>query len=389
MTCVGALALTALDRGLLGSAWPQMRGELHATSAQYGSLVSAFSITYALAAPLYGRLLDRYGMARIFVTCICAWTLCSVATGFAHTFRQLVLLRILLGVFEAVSLPAIGWAYAAFLPAEERPLGTALTQIGLTGGSIGAVLLAGWSAERGQWRSAFLFTGIVSAVWIIAWAVVAHRRVDERRLQQSTTPPTPLLRLLMRADTWTLIVASLFTMPIYSLWTNWTTIFLVRDRGMTPAAANLELAWLPPLCAIAGGIAGGVVATRLSRERSPQRGRFIVFASASILLPATLFAFTSHHAIMSAIGIGLSLFITLCMSVNLYAMAADLCGAENAGLMFALLTMSYGFMQTFVSPLIGRWVDRHSFTAVAIGASLLPFIATALLRSTVTHSPEP
>ena len=46
-------------------------------------------------------------------------------------------------------------------------------------------------------------------------------------------------------------------MIAYTLWTNWTTIFLVSEHGLSQKDANWHFAWIPPVFASLGGLSGG------------------------------------------------------------------------------------------------------------------------------------
>jgi hypothetical protein len=178
-------------------------------------------------------------------------------------------------------------------------------------------------------------------------------------------------------------------MPLYSLWTNWTTVYLVRERGLTASAANLHFAWIPPVLATLGGLVGGTLALRGARAGHPvQTARFRVclWAAIALLLTATI-------PILPTAGwatalIGMSFFATLCISVNVYAMALDLFGTAHASCVFAMLTATYGLMQTVISPLIGSWVDHHSFTAVCILGAITPLCGIGILYAVVFRKEE-
>ena len=57
-----ANALNFMDRQILAALAPQLKQEFHITNAGYGDVLFAFSICYALAAPLAGLLIDRVGL---------------------------------------------------------------------------------------------------------------------------------------------------------------------------------------------------------------------------------------------------------------------------------------------------------------------------------------
>ena len=71
--------------------------------------------------------------------------------------------------------------------------------------------------------------------------------------------------------------------------------------------------------------------------------------------------------------------MAVAMSANIYAMPLDLFGASRAAFAVSVLTASYGLMQTVVSPLFGRLIDRVGFGAVCGLAGLLPLASLGVL----------
>ena len=375
-----ALCITALDRNLLAAVWPAIQTQLSLTNAQYGVLVAGFSLAYGIGAPIMGFLLDRYGLTRVAVTAVGVWSLCAIATAFATSFKGLLICRILLGCAEAASLPSAGKAYAIYLSPAERSLGTAATQVALTIGSVAATLLAGALVMSFGWPSTFLIAGPLGLLWIPIWLRMSSKYPVQSMSSGPGGGTVSVGNLLRVPGMWALIAANLLTMPLYSLWTNWTTVYLVRERGLSATAANLHFAWIPPVLATLGGALGGWLSLRGAREgRSVQRSRFRVclWAAMALLLTAAIPVLPSVR--WATAGIGFSFFCTLCISVNVYAMALDLFGITRAAFAFSLLTGIYGLMQTAISPLIGLWVDHHSFSAVCILGALTPICGIGVL----------
>lgn len=385
-TIVLALGLTALDRNLLAAVWPAVQIQLKSNNAQYGILVAGFSLSYGLCAPLMGYLLDRFGVNRVAITAIAVWSLSGIATAFASSFSALLLCRIVLGCAESAALPSAGKTYATYLSPSERSLGTAATQIGLTLGSIAATLLAGVLTVRYGWQSVFWVAGPLGFVWIPLWLWIStgEKSPSSNTEVTSSKKTGATVALLARPGVWALVAASLLTMPLYSLWTNWTTVYLVRERGLSMSAANLHVAWIPPFFACLGGISGGWFPMHLTRRGMPfQKARFLVCLWAAMLLLSTATIPTLSSVRWVTVGIDLSFFLTLCISVNIYAMALDLFGTDHAGFVFSLLTAIYGLMQTAISPLIGLWIDHHNFHAVCIIGSVTPICGVGVLYQTV------
>ena len=98
---VFALASTwnYLDRNILAAAVPRVRAEFHLSNTEYGWVLSAFSLAYALASPATGWLLDRLGVEIAMAWAVVLWSAMSVLGGLSRGFGQLLGARTLLGAF--------------------------------------------------------------------------------------------------------------------------------------------------------------------------------------------------------------------------------------------------------------------------------------------------
>jgi ACS family hexuronate transporter-like MFS transporter len=169
-------------------------------------------------------------------------------------------------------------------------------------------------------------------------------------------------------------------MTVYSLWMNWTTVFLVSAHGLTMADANRQFAWIPPVFASLGGLSGGWLSMRWAKAGvGLYTARFRVCVIGAIALTTTvLVPFVPGAALATAL-ISLSFFMAVAMSVNIYAMPLDLFGARRAAFAVSVLTASYGLMQTVASPIFGWLIDRFGFGAVCGLCGVLPLLSLALL----------
>lgn len=381
---IGVIALSStlnyLDRQMLPALAPLLRHELNLSNADYGLLLSAFSIAYAVSAPLSGLLVDRLGLDRGILLVVALWSLAGAGTGLAAGFAGLLIFRGALGVAQAGGVPATGKAAAVYLPPRERALGTAATQIGLSAGAICAPLLVGWLTAGWGWRSAFIVTGLAGLLWLPLWLVVSRRVPPAGAVGESA--PLTAGGVLRDRRLWGLVIATILYMTLYSLWSNWTTLYLVEARGLTQQAANRTLAWIPPVFANLGGLFGGWLALRwIRRGTAVLAARMRVsWLSAAALLATAAIPLMPSTGLATAL-ICLSFFWVTAMSVNVYAMPLDIFGAQRAALAVSMLTGAYGLMQTFVSPLIGAAVDHYGFGVVCAAGSVLPLAAVAVLRA--------
>jgi ACS family hexuronate transporter-like MFS transporter len=256
-----ATALNYLDRQLLAALAPSLKSEFHLSNEQYGLILLAFSLAYAAAAPASGLVIDRIGLTAGISLAVAGWSGAGMLTGLVTSFPALLACRGALGATEAAAIPAFGKANAVYLPAREFALGTAVNQIGISIGGIAAPLIAASVAVVYGWRAAFVACGAAGLLWIPFWLYTA-RRIPS---QAVSVRGGGVKGMLGDRRFWGLVIANVLYMTTYTLWTNWTTLYFVDARGMMQADANTRFAWIPPVFATAGGLAGGALAFRTIR----------------------------------------------------------------------------------------------------------------------------
>lgn len=374
-----ANALNFMDRQILAALAPDLMREFGITAAGFGDVLLAFSLCYALAAPAAGLLIDRIGLRWGGAVVVGFWSLAGMATGLTSSLAGLTLCRAALGIGEAGGVPSTGKASALYLPPRERGLGGALFQSGLTLGAILAPLLAQTISRFYGWRAAFVILGAAGFLWIPLWFSV-HKRVP---LAEPERGEASLAARGVMADRrfWALLAANVLLMSVYSLWVNWTTVFLVRAHHLSQAQANYTFAWIPPMFATAGGLFGGWLTLKWARAgQDVTRARMrAILVGSLLLLAGVAVPFMPSPALATAF-ICLSFFACLSSSVNIYALPLDLFGARSAAFAVAGLTSAYGLLQGVFSAVAGRVVDRYGFTPLCVAVALLPITSWLVLH---------
>jgi ACS family hexuronate transporter-like MFS transporter len=372
-------AVNYLDRQSLATLAPLVRAEFHLSNTQYGLILTAFSITYMASAPFAGMLIDGIGLNRAISLAVGLWSCAGISTGFTRGLGGLVGCRAVLGIGEAAGVPASGKAIHQYLRPAERALGNALSQAGLSLGMILAPPIATWLAVRGGWRQAFVVTGALGLAWIPLWNWAARW----------TSPPGPAETgrkacptVLRDRRLWAFVAANALGMIGYSLWTNWTTLYLVEAHGLTLVEAAWY-AWIPPLAAMLGGFAGGWLSLRLmKRGLAAVAARFRVCLAASVVALATAAIPAAPTPAWASAGISLSIFAVAAFSVNMYTLPLDVFGGARAAFAVSLLVASYGGLQALISPAFGKVIDVYGYAPLAMAASLAPLAACAVLWGT-------
>jgi ACS family hexuronate transporter-like MFS transporter len=370
-------AINYLDRQTFATLAPTLRDQFHLTAEQYGIVIGIFSIAYAASALFAGAWIDRAGLNLAASWAIGLWSCAGIATGLTRGLGSLMACRTVLGVAEAAGIPAAGKAIHQYLRPGERAMGNAVNQAGVSVGLIAAPPFAAWIAVAYGWRAAFAVTGALGLLWIPLWNWTARR---------AAVAPAPRAdwrggaKLLRDRRLWSFVLANALTMVGYSLWTNWTMLYLVDVHRLSLRQAA-GYAWIPPVFALLGGFAGGWLSLRLTRRglaAPAARFRACIAAASLSLLTAAIPAAPAPG--WTTAGIALSFFAVSAQSANVYSLPLDVFGASQAAFGVAALVASYGAMQAIVSPLFGWIQQNHGYAPLTWIAAVTPAAACGVLR---------
>ena len=381
--CVFALASTwnYLDRQLLSAAAPRVKAEFHLSNAGYGWVVAAFGLAYALASPALGWFLDWIGLEVGICWAVGFWSLAAMICGWTRTFGQLVFSRVLLGIGESAGVPAAGKVNTIYLEPENRALGAAVTQVGITIGGVAAPLVMNGFID---WRSPFFICGALGFAWIPLWLGV-RRAVKPIAIVPPRT--TGGFELFADRRLTLLAAANILWMVGYAFWSSWTTVYLAETFHLDTRQAN-AYAWFPPAAATAGGFFGGWLSRRFIGQGAPAaQSRISAIGFSSIGCLVSIVGPFCHSPLVLTIVAGASYFWTLAGSVNLYTIPLDIWGGERAGMAISFLVFAYGLLTLGISPLIGAVVDRFGFGPVCWMIAIPPAFAWLLLKK-IRGGPE-
>jgi ACS family hexuronate transporter-like MFS transporter len=374
--------LNYLDRSLLPAVAPSLKAEFHLSNYEYGQILFVFSIVYSVVAPFAGMFIDRVGLNTAVCLAVLVWSIASAATGLTHTIAGLVASRALLGIAEAAGVPGYGKANAMYLAPRELAIGSALNQLGISIGLAAAPLVIAAIAPRYGWRAAFVVCAAVGLLWLPLW-LLTSKKIPATVLPSSAVHLS-IRELLRDRRLWGLVFGTVFIMGLYTLWTNWTTLYFVTQWHLTQEAANSRFAWIPPIFAIVGGFVGAWMAFHwIHRGMDPVAARIrVCWICAACACAATVAVPFSPSMMIANIAISISAFWAICASTNLYAMPIDMFGPGRAAFGVAVLTFAYGLMQAFFSLGIGKIVDHVGFSTVCFVMAGLPFVGVGVLRAT-------
>jgi len=166
-----ATIMQALDTTIANVALPHMQGSMSATQDQISWVLTSYIVAAAIFLPLTGFLSDRFGRKRLFIWSVIGFTITSMLCGAAQNLPQIVLFRLLQGVFGAALVPLSQSVLLDAYPREKHGSAMAMWGMGVMLGPILGPTLGGWLTEYYNWRWVFYINlpfGILALIGIMA-----------------------------------------------------------------------------------------------------------------------------------------------------------------------------------------------------------------------------
>jgi MFS transporter, DHA2 family, multidrug resistance protein len=163
--CVSlATLMQALDTTIANVALPHIQGSVSASQDQIAWVLTSYIAAAAIMTPPTGFLASRFGSKRLFLIAICGFTIASMLCGIAQSIVEIVLFRILQGVFGAPLVPLSQSVLLGIYPKERQGFAMALFGLGVMAGPILGPVLGGWLTENYSWRYVFYINLPVGAL---------------------------------------------------------------------------------------------------------------------------------------------------------------------------------------------------------------------------------
>ncbi|MFT3722217.1 MAG: MFS transporter [Hyphomonadaceae bacterium] len=265
--------LNFLDRQLLSILSKPIQDELHLTDGQLGLLGGLFFAAFycTISLPI-AWIADRHNRVRIVGAACILWSAATAACGLARTYPELAIARMSVGVGEAGGVPPSYSIISDYFPPNKRGMAYGIYNLGPPIGQALGVAFGASVAASYSWRDAFVVLGVVGVAAGIAVfflvrepmrgemdkAVVAKSASAERPLTTHSDPPRPRFwntfgMFLTRPVLLLVALAAAATQFITYAVLNFTTLFLMREKGMTLEEVALWYALM-----IGFGIGAGV-----------------------------------------------------------------------------------------------------------------------------------
>jgi len=385
-----------IDRQTLSVLAPFLMDQYRWTNTDFASIVIAFRIAYAIMQTVSGRLLDWLGTRRGMILTVSWYSAAAMLTSTANSLWGFRIFRFLLGCGEAANWPGAAKAVGEWFPDRERGWAVALFDSGSAVGAAIAPSLVVWLYHYfGSWRPAFLLTGLLGWLWLLAWRWLYHPLALHPRLSPQenewirrgqSSPQDPgrpaswsLARLLLLPQTWGIVLVRVLLDPYWFLMSDWFAIYLVQ-KGFRLEDTLIGF-WVPFLAADLGNFFGGGLSSyfiRRGRPLLPARKLTFLLCAPGMLAMLPVIWLDNFAALIACFGLAMFTYAA-CATIYL-ALPSDLYPIHSVATVSGLSGTGAGIGTILSTYTIGRVTDRtRSFTTVFLGASTAPLLAVAML----------
>lgn len=388
----GVALLNYMDRQMLSTMKEAMQVDITElqSATNFGYLMAIFLWIYALMSPVSGIIADRLSRKWLIVGSLFVWSSVTYLMGIADTFNQIVWLRALMGVSEALYIPAGLSLIADYHTGKSRSLAVGIHMTGLymgqAIGGFGATVAAAFS-----WHTTFHWFGIIG----IAYAVILMLFLHDKKIE---TIPTEKLQakphekegvfislksLLTNVAFWVILLY--FAAPSLPGWAtkNWLPTLFAENLNLPMSQAGPLSTITIAVSSFIGVIIGGPLSDRWVQKNL--RGRVYTGAiGLGLTIPSLLLLGFGHNliAVVAAgllFGIGYGIFDT-----NNMPILCQFVSRKQRATAYGVMNMIGVAAGAFITHLLGRWGDNGNlgigFAMLAIVVAVALFVQLYFLR---------
>lgn len=364
--------LAYIDRQTLAVLSPMILKDTGLSAENYGEALSAFSVAYMIANPLWGSILDYVGLRLGMFVAVSIWTLASLSHAWVTGLVGFALARTVLGIGEGAAFPGGFRTAIDSLPPTKQSRGMALAYSGASLGNILAPLIVTPFALWFGWQAAFLITGVLGAAWLGMWWKVARPPMlapSSRATGKFEWPNLFDRRALLVMSTFGLggfgLGISLYLAPLY----------LNRALGFTQAELG-KLLWIPSLGYEAGYFFWGWVSDRYVGSNLDRAARVYVLLT-FLALPSALIPQTDSRIAVLALFFW-AMFIADGFIVLSLRVGSLIYSRGQSALVGGIGSGSWSAVLALALPIYGKWFDQKLYGVTFLSMSLVPLLGTLL-----------
>jgi MFS family permease len=353
--------LNYMDRQILSTMRPAMAMDIVEleSAAVFGNLMAVFLWIYGFMSPVAGMVADKWNRKWLIVGSLFVWSAVTLAMGYANTYDQLYALRAIMGVSEALYIPAGLSLIADYHSDKSRSLAIG---IHMTGFYFGQALggFGGTVAASFSWHYTFILFGLIGIVYsfvlIFFLHETDHRSVAKKIIGDKTSLFIGISLLFSNVAFWVILLY--FAVPSLPGWAtkNWLPTLFSENLHIPMEQAGPLATITIALSSFFGVISGGIISDRWIQRNL--RGRIYTSAiGLGLTIPAVILIGYGHSvfAIVLAglmFGFGFGMF-----DANNMPILCQFVSSKYRATAYGIMNMVGVFAGAYITKLLGASAD--------------------------------
>ncbi|MGE0102760.1 MAG: MFS transporter [Blastocatellales bacterium] len=387
-----AATINYLDRQVIGILKPTLQEEFGWTEIDYSNIVFWFQTAYAAGLLLIGRVMDWLGTRKGFSFAVIVWSIAAAGHALARSVFGFSVARFALGIGESGNFPASIKTVAEWFPKKERALATGIFNAGTNVGVMVAAWMVPWLTINFGWKWAFIVTGLIGFLWLIAWLIVYRKPEEHPKLSGEelahiqSDPPDPEVRipwasLFPHRQTWAFAIGKFMTDPIWWVYLFWLPDLLKRNYDIDLKSVGLPLI-IVYLIADVGSVGGGwLSSTLIKRGWTINRARKVTMLICALCVTPIVFAANASNVWVAVLLVGLAAAAHQGWSANIFTTASDMFPRRAVGSVVGIGGMAGAIGGMLISKVVGYVLEwTGSYVPVFIIAASAYLIALLVIH---------
>lgn len=375
--------LNYMDRQMLSTMRESMQIDISEleSAVNFGRLMAIFLWIYGCISPFAGAIADRVSRKWLIVGSLGVWSTVTLLMGHCTTFNQIYWLRALMGVSEALYIPAGLSLIADYFTGSARSLAIGIHMTGLyLGQAIGG--FGARLAEAFSWQQTFHWFGIIG----IAYAVVLILALKERRsdpaadaAEKISVKKEPIWKsfALIFSNIAFWVILFFFASSSLPGWAtkNWLPTLFSDSLGIPMAKAGPISTITIAASSFIGVLLGGSLSDRWVKKNL--KGRIYTSAIGLALMIPALVLIGLGHGMAAAVGAGVCFGVGYGMfDTNNMPILCQFVSAKNRATAYGLMNMVGVFAGAIITKVLGKWADQGN---LGLGFALMAGVITVAL----------
>ena len=379
----GVALLNYMDRQMLSTMKDAMQIDIEElqSATNFGRLMAVFLWIYGLMSPVSGIIADRLNRKWLIVGSLLVWSSVTYLMGMATTFDQIFWLRSLMGISEALYMPAGLALIADYHTGGSRSLAVGIHMTGLyigqAIGGFGATLAAAYS-----WHTTFHWFGLIGIAYAIILALFLKDKKHDDIPTTGTAEKKPSMSVLASMRSlftnvafWVILLY--FAVPSLPGWAtkNWMPTLFAENLNLPMSQAGPMATITIAASSFIGVLLGGTLSDRWVKRTL--RGRVYTGAIGLGLTIPSLLLLGFGHSIVGIVCAGLLFGIGFGMfDANNMPILCQFVGARQRATAYGIMNMVGVFAGAVITHVLGKWSDNGN---LGLGFAILAAVVAIAL----------